>query len=80
MGFKPRQECSRECFYYGREIGCIKGLQKVATNQPVPAVITGVSVSIASPLEKLVSAAVGKVLSCAEGAGPIGVVQQLSLT
>jgi hypothetical protein len=72
-GPNPSRSATENVLLTGGKLLALRGLEKAATNQAVPSVITGVSVSTASSLEKLVSTAAGKILSFAEGAGPIGV-------
>jgi hypothetical protein len=72
-GPNPGKSAAENIVLTGGKLIALKGLSKVAGNQVIPSVVTGVGVSVASPLERLVSAAAGKILGFAEGAGPIGV-------
>lgn len=72
-GPNPGRNAAENVFLTGGKLVALRSLQNMAANQAVPSVVTGVSVSIASPLERLLSAAAGKILGFAEGAGPLGV-------
>src|SRR5579875_3444305 len=72
-GTNPRKSAFENILLTGGKLVALKSLSKVASNQVIPSVVTGVSVSVASPLERLISAAAGKILGFVERAAPISV-------
>jgi hypothetical protein len=69
----PGKNAAENVFLSGGKLVALKGIQKVTTNASVPSIVTGTFALIASPLEKLLSAAAGKILEGVETGGPLAV-------
>jgi hypothetical protein len=72
-GPNPDKSTVENVVLTGGKLVALNGLKKVATNSAIPSVVNGTAISIASPLEKLLSSLASKILGFAETAGPIGV-------